>query len=125
MLASFFAVVALMLAGIGLYGVLDYSVLQRRREIGIRIAIGAPAGDIARRVTLDVFSMVVVGALAGLALSLTSARYIESLLYEVKPTDPIVLALPSLTILAATLLAALPAVIRAVSIDPAATLRSE
>ena len=69
--------------------------------------------------------MVVVGALAGLALSLTSARYIESLLYEVKPTDPIVLALPSLTILAATLLAALPAVIRAVSIDPAATLRSE
>jgi hypothetical protein len=81
MLASFFAVVALMLAGIGLYGVLDYSVLQRRREIGIRIAIGAPAGDIARRVTLDVFSMVVVGALAGLVLSLTSARYIESLLY--------------------------------------------
>jgi len=125
MLASFFAVVALMLAGIGLYGVLDYSVLQRRREIGIRIAIGAPAGDIARRVTRDVFSMVVVGALAGLALSLTSARYIESLLYEIKPTDPIVLALPSLTMLAATLLAAVPAVIRAVSIDPAATLRSE
>ncbi len=62
MLALFFAVVALLLAGIGLYGVLDYSVLQRRREIGIRMAIGAQAGDIARRVTADVFAMVLVGS---------------------------------------------------------------
>jgi predicted lysophospholipase L1 biosynthesis ABC-type transport system permease subunit len=125
MLASFFAVVALILAGIGLYGVLDYSVLQRRREIGIRMAIGAPATDIARRVTVDVFSMVLVGALAGLALGMASVRYIETLLYQVKPTDPVMLGLPSLAILAAASLAALPAVIRAVRIDPAATLRSE
>ena len=84
MLALFFAAVALLLAGVGLYGVLDYSVLQRRREIGIRMAIGAQAGDIARRVTADVFSMVLVGALAGLALGMASVRYIESLLYQVK-----------------------------------------
>ena len=64
-LALFFAMVALLLAGIGLYGVLDYSVLQRRREIGIRMAIGAPAGDIARRVTAEVFLMVLAGAAAG------------------------------------------------------------
>ena len=62
MLASFFAVVALLLAGIGLYGVLDYSLLQRRRELGIRIAIGAPARDIVRRATMDGLAMVLAGA---------------------------------------------------------------
>jgi predicted permease len=125
MLALFFAGVALLLAGIGLYGVLDYSVLQRRREIGIRMAIGAQAGDIARRVAVDVFCMVLVGALAGLALGMASVRYIEALLYQVKPTDLAMLALPSFTILAAASLAALPAVIRAVRIDPVTMLRSE
>ena len=122
-LALFFGVVALLLAGVGLYGVLDYSVLQRRREIGIRMALGAQAGDIAWRVTADVFAMVLSGALAGLALGFASVRYIETLLYQVKPTDPRMLALPALTILAAALLAALPAVIRAVRIDPAEMLR--
>ncbi len=125
MLAVFFAGVALLLASVGLYGVLDYSVLQRRREIGIRLAIGAPAGDIARRVTVDVFTMVLIGAAAGLALGLTSARYIQSLLYEVRATDLAMLVLPSLIILAAALLAALPAVIRAARIDPVTMLRSE
>ncbi len=125
MLAIFFAAVALLLAGIGLYGVLDYSVLQRRREIGIRMAIGAQAGDIARRVTADIFGMVLLGALAGLALGMISARYIEALLYQVRPGDPAMLALPSLVIFAAALLAALPAVIRAVRLDPVASLRME
>jgi predicted permease len=124
-LAFFFGVVALLLAGVGLYGVLDYSVLQRRREIGIRMAIGAPGSDIAWRVTLDVFSMVLVGALVGAALGLASARYIESLLYQVKSTDAGMLALPSFTILLVALLAAVPAVIRAVRIDPARTLRAD
>jgi predicted permease len=125
MLAAFFAGVALLLAGIGLYGVLDYSVLQRRREIGIRMAIGAQAGSIARLVTVEIFAMVAAGALAGIALGMASVRYIEALLYQVKPTDLGMLALPSCTILAAALLAALPAVIHAVRIDPVAMLRSE
>jgi len=125
MLALFFAVVALLLAGIGLYGVLDYGVLQRRREIGIRMAIGAQAGDIARRVTMDVLRMVLAGALAGVALGMASVRYIAALLYEVKPTDLGMLALPSAAILAVALLAALPAVLHAVRIDPVSMLRSE
>ena len=125
MLALFFAVVALLLAGIGLYGVLNYSVLQRHREIGIRLAIGARSLDIARRVTLEVFVMVFLGAAAGLGLGMASARYVESLLYQVKAADLGSLALPSLAILAGALLAALPPVIRAVRIDPVTALRSE
>jgi len=105
--------------------VLDYSVLQRRREIGIRMAIGAQPGRIARLVTVNVLTMVLAGALAGLALGMASVRYIESLLYQVRTTDLGLLALPSLAILAAALLAALPAVIHALRIDPATVLRSE
>jgi predicted permease len=125
MLALFFAAVALLLAGIGLYGVLDYSVLLRRREIGIRVAIGAQAADIAGRVTSEVFAMTLTGALAGVALGVASVRYIESLLYQVNAAGLAMLILPGLIILAAALLAALPAVIRALRIDPAHLLRSD
>ena len=125
MLALFFAVVALLLAGVGLYGVLHYSVLQRRHEIGIRMAIGAQARDIARHVIADISSMVLVGALAGLALAMSSIRYVETLFYQVKATDLPMLGLPSLAIVAAALLATLPAVIQAVRIDPAEMLRAE
>jgi predicted permease len=125
MLGLFFAAVALLLAGIGLYGVLDYSVLQRRREIGIRMAMGAQAGDIARRVTAEVFGMVLAGAAAGLTLGMASVRYIATLLYEVKATDVAMLAFPSCAILAAAVVAALPAVLQAVRIDPVTTLRGD
>jgi ABC-type antimicrobial peptide transport system permease subunit len=93
-------------------------VLQRRREIGIRMAIGAQASGIARLVTLDALSMVLIGAFAGVAFGMASVRYIESLLYQVKATDPAMLALPAFIILAVTLLAALPAAIHAVRTDP-------
>jgi ABC-type antimicrobial peptide transport system permease subunit len=100
-------------------------VLQRRREIGIRMAIGAQAGDIARRVIADVFRMVLAGALVGLVLGMLSVRYIATLLYQVKPTDPAMLAIPSAIVLAAALVAALPAVFHAVRIDPVAMLRAD
>ena len=125
MLALFFAGVALLLAGIGLYGVLDYSVIQRRKEISIRMAIGAQAGSIARGVTAEVFLMVLAGATAGLALGLGSVRYIQSLLYQVKATDIAMLAIPAAIIVAVAIAAAIPAVIEAVRIDPALSLRSE
>ena len=125
LLASFFATVALLLAAIGLYGVLDYSVVQRRREIGIRIAIGARAGDIVRRVSVEAFTMVLVGSIVGLAIGMASVRYVESLLYQVRLTDLSILALPSLAIFAAAVLAALPPVVRAARIDPIKMLRTE
>jgi predicted permease len=125
MLALFFAAVALVLAAIGLYGVLDYSVVQRRREIGIRIAIGAQSGEIARRVTADVFRTVVAGALAGFGLGMLTVRYIAALLYQVRPGDPAMLALPAAIILGAALVASLPAVYHAIRIDPVAMLRAD
>ncbi len=124
-LALFFAIVALLLAGVGLYGVLHYSVLQRRREIGIRIAIGAQAGGVARLVTMDVFAMVAVGAVAGVGLGMLSVRYVESLFYQVKATDLQMLAIPAAAILAGAFLAALRPVMQAVRIDPASMLRAE
>lgn len=124
-LALFFAGVALLLAGIGLYGVLNYSVVQRRREIGIRLAIGARPGVIARLVTLDIFAMVVTGSLGGLALGMGSARYLETLFFQVKATDAPVLSLPALILFVAAMAAALPAVMKAVRIDPVETLRCE
>jgi len=124
-LALFFGVVALSLAGVGLYGVLDYSVLQRQREIGIRMAIGAKSATIARGLVLHLLALVLAGSLIGILLGFLSVRFIETMLFEVKATDAGVLALPTATILAVALLAAVPAIVRAVRIDLATMLRLE
>lgn len=124
-LALFFGLVSLLLAGVGLYGVLDYSVLQKRKEISIRMALGAMPQEVARRVTSEVSTMLVLGGATGVTLGLAAARYIRALLYQVKPTDPRMLGLPVIVILATALLAALPPIIRAVRLDPATTLRDQ
>lgn len=124
-LAFFFGTVALLLAGIGLYGVLNYSVQQRQREIGIRMALGAQVTHVIRQITSGMSLAVIVGALVGLALGLASVRYIQSLLYQVRATDSALLALPCLLILAAIGIAAVPAVFRAIHVDPVAMLRSD
>jgi hypothetical protein len=124
-LSLFFATVALMLAAIGLYGVLNYSVMQRRREIGIRMALGAPYADVVRRVTTGILLMVFAGSIVGLAGGVASARLIETLLFEVKSTDAGMILGPVLTLFGAAMLAALPPVIRAIRLDPARILRSE
>ena len=125
MLALFFATVAVILAGVGLYGVLHYSMLQRQREIGIRMALGARAGVIVRIATFDIFVTVLLGAVAGLGLGMVLVRYIEALFYQVKSTDLSMLAFPAVTLLMVAIVAALPPVIRAVRIDPATMLRAE
>jgi predicted permease len=124
-LAAFFAAVALLLAGVGLYAVLNYSVLQRRREIGIRMAIGSPRSGIVRLVTLDVFLMIALGGCAGMALGFGAARSVQSLFYQVKATDTDMLALPVCAILVTALAATLPAVLRALRTDPTEILRAE
>ena len=125
MLAAFFAAVALLLAGIGLYAVLNYSVLQRRREIGIRMAIGSTRAGIVRLVTQDVFLTIALGGCAGIALGLGAARYVASLFYQVKATDAEMIALPACAILLTALVATLPAVLRALRTDPTEILRAE
>ena len=124
-LAAFFAAVALLLAGIGLYAVFNYSVLQRRREIGIRIAIGSTRARIVRLVTFDLFLTIALGGCAGVALGFGAARYVESLFYQVKATDADMIALPACAILLTALVATLPAVLRALRTDPTEILRAE
>jgi putative ABC transport system permease protein len=125
LLASFFATVALLLAAIGLYGVLNYSLVERRRDLGIRIAIGAPLPEIVRRATVDGMAMVAAGAVAGIAPALLTARYIESLLYQVKATDTTTFIFPALTLFTVAALASVPAAIAAARIDPVEMLRAE
>jgi putative ABC transport system permease protein len=124
-LSFFFAIVALTLAGIGLYGVLNYAVAQQRREIGIRMALGARSAHVVRCVTGNLFLMVSLGSAIGLAAGLASGRFVETLLFEVKSTDVGIAAAPILALFVAALLAALAPAIGAVRIDPAQTLRGE
>jgi putative ABC transport system permease protein len=114
-----------LLAAIGLYGVLSYSVQQREREFGIRIAVGARIADIAWQATSRIFLMVMTGAVIGAALGIASVRYVETLLYGVKGSDPIMLTGPALVLLAIALLSALPVIVRASRIDPKIMLRAE
>ena len=125
MLSLFFAIVALILAGVGLYGVLNYSVIQRTREIGIRMALGARPVNVVQKVTAEVFGMLILGSAIGLGAGVASERYLEKLLFQVKATDAVVIATPILALIAAGILAALAPTIRAVRVDPAQALRAE
>lgn len=125
MLSLFFAVVALLLAGVGLYGVLNHSVVQRRREIGIRMAVGAQASNVVRIVTSRMVGAVLAGATMGLIFGLLCANRLHALLFQVRATDATMLMLPFAAIAAASVLATIPAVLRAVRIDPLMMLRAE
>jgi putative ABC transport system permease protein len=125
MLALFFAGVALLLAGTGLYGVLDYSVLQRRREIGIRMALGAQWVNVLGMIMGQGMKLVAAGLAIGLAASLALTRLMTSLLYDVKPTDPLTYAAVALLLILIALAANLAPARRAVSVDPTVALRHE
>jgi putative ABC transport system permease protein len=125
MLLSLFSGIALLLASIGIYGVMSYSVSQRARELGVRIALGAGRGDVLRLVLRQGMSLALLGIAIGLGAALGLTRLIQSQLFGVGATDPLTFVSVAI-ILGATALAAnlLPAV-RAMRVDPAVVLRDE
>jgi len=124
-LASFFGLLALVLACIGLYGLLSYEVSRRTREIGIRMAVGAQSHNVVRLVLAKALALIFAGAVAGIAAALGVTRLLTSFLFGVKAGDPITLA-SVLVLLAAVALAAcyIPAR-RATKVDPLVALRYE
>lgn len=122
-LASIFAMVAAGLAGVGIYGLLAYTVAQRRREIGIRVAIGARPAHIGRMIGAQSVAMAVAGVVLGLAAAAFAGPWIRSLLYGVAPADPVSLAGAAIFVLLTALVAAAIPASQAVRIDPASALR--
>jgi predicted permease len=124
-LSGFFGCLALVLAAIGLYGLMAYSVTRRTREIGIRMAFGARRRQVLRMVLLQSFVLVVGGAVAGLLAGIATTRLIASQLYGLRPTDPLTLGMAALLMFAVAALAAYLPARRATKVDPMVALRYE
>jgi predicted permease len=124
-LGGFFGLVALLLAAIGLYGVMSQAVTTRTREIGIRMALGAQAKKVLWLILRDALVMVFVGTAIGISAALVLTRYTESLLYGVKPIDPATLLLTGILLLALTTLAGFLPARRATRVEPMRALRHE
>lgn len=124
-LSSFFGVLALLLASMGLYGVMAYAVVRRTKEIGIRMALGAQPGRVRWMVLRETLGLVIMGVLIGVPAALAATRFIASLLYGLTPTDPITVSIAIITIVFSAIVAGfLPA--RAASrVDPLVALRYE
>jgi ABC-type antimicrobial peptide transport system permease subunit len=125
MLLSLFAAVATALAAVGVYGVMAYSVEQRMREIGIRIALGAARWDVLKLVIKQALVVTSIGLAAGLAGAAALTRFISSELWEVKPNDPAIFAGVSVLLIAIAIVACLVPARRALGVDPTTALRYE
>jgi len=125
LLLSTFGGIALALAAIGLFGVMSYFVVQRFREIGIRMALGATAPEVMRRVVRQGLGVTLLGVSVGAATAYTLGRLTASLLFEVSPAEPATYAMVALTMVCAALGAAILPALRATRVDPAVVLREE
>ena len=119
------SVMALLLSAIGLYGVVSYVVGERRSEIGVRVALGAQRGEVGRMIVMQSVRLTAIGVMIGLAGALASTRLLQSLLFEVQPTDPATLGGVSLVLVAIAAAASWVPARRAMRVDPVEALRTD
>jgi putative ABC transport system permease protein len=124
-LLGLFAMTATLIATCGIYGLMAYAVTQRRREIGVRMALGAERRDVLRLVLTRALRIVAAGLVVGLAGAVAVTRVLQTFLFGVTPTDPIAFTIVTLLLMAVGLMAAWLPARRAARIDPWAALRAE
>lgn len=124
-LVAFFAGAALLLAAVGLYGVMSYSVSQRTHEIGVRMTLGARRTDVMRMVIGSGVTLVLIGVAIGLAGAIATSRLLTSFLFEVRPSDPVTFVGVALLLAIVALLASMAPALRATKVDPMIALRNE
>jgi ABC-type antimicrobial peptide transport system permease subunit len=124
-LSGFFGFLALVLAAVGLYGVISYGVTRRRGEIGIRIALGSSRNKVVRLVLREGFVLVLIGIVVGSGLALAAARTAKSLVYGIQPTNPAVIEIASILLILIAALASFVPAVRAARLEPMTALREE
>jgi ABC-type antimicrobial peptide transport system permease subunit len=124
-LSTFFGALAVLLAAIGLYGVMSYTVARRTTEIGVRMALGARRSDVASMVLGDILRLVAIGSVVGAVIAVVLARFVESLVFGLEPHDPATIVASAVILAGIGLVAGYLPARRAARIDPIVALRAE